>query len=111
MPHGCLKWCTWNRGRVSHIWLSVEQEREECVLRVRDTGIGIPPELLPRVFDLFAQSEESLARSQGGLGIGLALVQRLVEMHQGRVEAYSTLGQGSEFVVILPVAPFKVRPA
>ena len=87
-----------------HIWLSVEQEGDECVLRVRDTGIGIAPELLPRVFDLFTQAERSLARSQGGLGIGLALVQRLVEMHQGRVEAHSTLGQGSEFVVTLPVA-------
>jgi PAS domain S-box-containing protein len=90
--------------RGGNIWLSVEQEGDECVLRVRDSGIGIPPELLPRVFDLFTQSEQSLARSQGGLGIGLALVQRLVEMHQGRVEAHSTLGQGSEFVVTLPLA-------
>ena len=72
-----------------HIWLSVEQEGNDCVLRVRDTGIGIAPELLPRVFDLFTQAERSLARSQGGLGIGLALVQRLVEMHHGRVEAHS----------------------
>ncbi len=88
-----------------HIWLSVEQEGDECVLRLRDTGIGIAPELLPRVFDLFTQSDQSLTRSEGGLGIGLALVQRLVEMHQGRVEAHSTLGQGSEFVVTLPVAP------
>ena len=83
--------------------MSVEREGEECVLRVRDTGIGIAPELLPRVFDLFTQSEQSLARSQGGLGIGLALVKRLVEMHHGRVEARSTLGQGSEFVVTLPL--------
>jgi signal transduction histidine kinase len=66
-----------------HIWLSVEQEGDECVLRVRDTGIGVPPELLPPVFDLSTQSEQSLARSQGGLGIGLALVQQLVEMHHG----------------------------
>jgi PAS domain S-box-containing protein len=99
--------------RGGHIWLSAKQERDECVLRVRDTGIGIGPEMLPRVFDLFTQSERSLARSQGGLGIGLALVQRLVEMHQGRVEALSTLGQGSEFVVTLRtgagsmVAPFR----
>ena len=84
--------------------MNVEQEGNDCVLRVRDTGIGIAPELLPRVFDLFTQAERSLARSQGGLGIGLALVRRLVEMHQGRVEAHSTLGQGSEFVVTLPVA-------
>jgi len=87
------------------IWLTVGQEGEECVLRVRDTGVGIAPELLPRIFDLFTQAERSLDRSQGGLGIGLALVQRLVEMHEGRVEVYSALGQGSEFVVRLPVAP------
>ena len=87
-----------------HIWLSVEQNGNDCVLRVRDTGVGIAPELLPRVFDLFTQAERSLARSQGGLGIGLALVRRLVEMHEGWVEAHSALGQGSEFVVTLPVA-------
>ncbi len=86
-----------------HIWLTVQEEGEDCVLRVRDTGVGIAPELLPRIFDLFTQAERSLDRSQGGLGIGLALVQRLVEMHQGRVEAHSSLGQGSEFVVRLPV--------
>lgn len=90
--------------RGGHIWLSVEQKGNDCVLRVRDTGIGIAPELLPHVFDLFTQADRSLARSHGGLGIGLALVQRLVEMHQGRVEARSALGQGSEFVVTLPVA-------
>jgi len=76
---------------------------DECIIRLRDTGVGIAPEFLPRIFDLFAQAERSLDRSQGGLGIGLALVHRLVTMHQGRVEAYSVLGQGSEFVVRLPV--------
>lgn len=86
-----------------HIWLTVQQAGDECVLRVRDTGVGIAPELLPRIFDLFTQAERSLDRSQGGLGIGLALVHRLVEMHQGRVEVSSVLGQGSEFVVRLPV--------
>jgi signal transduction histidine kinase len=90
-----------NGGRIS---LSVEQERDECVLRVRDTGIGISPELLPRVFDLFTQAEPTLDRSKDGLGIGLALVQRLLKLHRGRVEAHSALGQGSEFVVTLPVA-------
>jgi len=81
----------------------VQRERpEECVLRVRDTGGGIAPEILPRIFDLFTQAERTLDRSQGGLGIGLALVQRLVEMHGGTVEASSVLGQGSEFVVRLP---------
>ncbi|HVK18909.1 MAG TPA: PAS domain S-box protein [Fimbriiglobus sp.] len=86
-----------------HIWLGVTQEGDEAVLRVRDTGVGIAPELLPHIFDLFTQSERSLDRSQGGLGIGLALVQRLVEMHRGTVEAHSSLGRGSEFVVRLPV--------
>ncbi|MFN0196858.1 MAG: PAS domain S-box protein [Planctomycetaceae bacterium] len=86
------------------IALSVQQEGAEAVLRVRDSGVGIAPELLPRVFDLFTQAERSLDRAQGGLGIGLCLVQRLVELHQGRVEAHSSLGRGSEFVVRLPVA-------
>jgi PAS domain S-box-containing protein len=88
-------------GRIS---LSVEQTGDECVLRVRDTGVGIAPVLLPRIFDLFTQAERSLDRSQGGLGIGLAVVQRLVELHGGRVSAHSSLGHGSEFVVHLPVA-------
>ncbi|HEX5819110.1 MAG TPA: PAS domain S-box protein [Gemmatimonadales bacterium] len=85
--------------------LSLEQVGEECVVRVRDTGVGIAPELLPRVFDLFTQAERSLDRSQGGLGIGLALVQRLVELHRGRIEAHSSLGVGSEFIVRMPVMP------
>jgi PAS domain S-box-containing protein len=84
------------------IWLDAEQVEGECILRVRDTGVGITPELLPCIFDLFTQAERSLDRSQGGLGIGLALVQRLTELHGGRVEVFSTLKQGSEFVVRLP---------
>jgi CheY-like chemotaxis protein len=76
----------------------------ECVIRVRDTGVGISPELLPHVFDLFTQAERSLDRSQGGLGIGLALVQRLTNLHGGTVEAHSEIGQGSEFIVRLPLA-------
>ncbi len=88
-----------------HVWLTVQRHGEEAVLRVRDTGVGIAPEILPRIFDLFTQAERSLDRSQGGLGIGLALVQRLVEMHGGTVAASSVLGQGSEFVVRLPVVP------
>ena len=85
------------------IWLSVAQEGDAAVIRVRDSGIGIAPELLPHIFELFTQAERSLDRSQGGLGIGLSLVQKLVEMHGGTVEAHSVLGQGSEFVVRLPV--------
>ena len=61
------------------------------MLRVRDSGIGIAPELLPHIFDLFTQADRSLDRSQGGLGIGLCLVQRLVELHGGTVEVYSVL--------------------
>jgi len=87
-------------GRIA---LSVQQEGDDCVLRVRDSGVGIAPELLPHIFDLFTQAERSLDRSQGGLGIGLALVKSLVELHQGRMEAVSALGHGSEFVVRLPV--------
>ncbi len=87
-------------GRIS---LSVAREKNECVIRVRDTGVGISPALLPNVFDLFTQAERSLDRSQGGLGIGLALVQRLTELHGGTVEAHSRLGEGSEFVVRLPL--------
>ncbi len=85
------------------ISIIVEQVENEAVLRVKDTGVGIAPDLLPHVFDLFTQSQRSLDRSQGGLGIGLALVKRLVEMHSGRVEAHSVLGKGSEFVVRLPI--------
>jgi two-component system CheB/CheR fusion protein len=72
-------------------------------VRVRDEGIGIAPELLPRVFDLFLQADRSLERAQGGLGIGLTIVRRLVEMHGGMVEVVSEgLGKGSEFIVRLP---------
>jgi CheY-like chemotaxis protein len=76
------------------------------VLGVRDNGIGMAPEMLPRVFDLFAQAQRGLARSEGGLGIGLTVVRRLVELHGGRVEARSEgLGRGSEFLVFLPCLP------
>ena len=88
-------------GRIE---LSVQQEGESAVLRLRDTGIGIAAGLLPHIFELFTQAERSLDRSQGGMGIGLCLVQRLVELHGGTVSAQSVLGQGSEFVVRLPLA-------
>ena len=73
-------------------------------LRVRDDGVGIAPDLLPRVFDLFSQADQTIERSEGGLGVGLALVRRIVELHAGQVEAFSAgAGAGSEFVVRLPV--------
>jgi two-component system, sensor histidine kinase len=76
----------------------------QAVITVTDNGVGIPAELLPRIFDLFVQSNRSLDRSQGGLGIGLSLVRRLIEMHGGRVSAASDgPGSGARFVVILPV--------
>jgi signal transduction histidine kinase/CheY-like chemotaxis protein len=85
------------------IWLSAEERDGQAVITVRDTGIGIASEMLGAVFEMFAQADRSLERSQGGLGIGLTLVKRIVEMHDGTVEAHSPgLGQGSEFVVRLP---------
>lgn len=86
------------------IWLSAERATSEIILRVRDNGMGIAPALLPHIFDLFTQAERSLDRAEGGLGIGLALVRSLVEMHGGRVAASSDgPGKGSEFVVRLPL--------
>ena len=84
--------------------MTVAREGDDAVIRVRDNGVGIPPDMLPRIFDLFTQVDGSLSRSHGGLGIGLALVRTLVEMHGGRVTAASGgLGKGSEFAVKLPV--------
>ena len=87
-------------GRIA---LNVRAEDSAATISVRDNGVGIPPELLPRVFDMFAQVDRTLDRAQGGLGIGLALARSLVEMHGGSIEARSDgPGRGSEFVVRLP---------
>ena len=87
------------------IAVDVASDGAEAVLRVTDTGIGIPPELLPRIFDLFVQSERGLDRRDGGLGVGLSIVRRLVEAHGGRVDAESAgPNRGAEFVVRLPLA-------
>jgi signal transduction histidine kinase len=87
----------------ARIELTVEQDGEWAILRVRDTGMGIAPEMLPYIFDLFSQGERGLDRAQGGLGIGLSLVKSLMEMHGGQIEARSRLGQGSEFTIRLPL--------
>jgi PAS domain S-box-containing protein len=95
-----------------HIRLAVEERDGEAVIRVRDTGIGIPADLLPKVFDLFTQGDRSLDRSEGGLGIGLTLVRKLVRMHGGSVEAHSEgPGRGAEFVVRLPLLAVPSTPA
>ncbi|MCA9233983.1 MAG: PAS domain S-box protein [Planctomycetales bacterium] len=87
------------------IELSVANRDERAVIEVRDDGMGIDVELLPRIFDLFTQSAQALDRSQGGLGIGLTVVQQLVELHGGRVRATSEGGgKGSIFTVDLPLA-------
>ena len=91
--------------RGGRIRLSVERLGTDAVVTVKDTGIGISAEQLPRIFEMFTQVEQSLEKSQGGLGIGLTLVKRLVELHGGSVKASSDgPGKGSEFVVYLPLA-------
>ncbi len=89
-----------------HIEIAVTRDAADAVIRVRDDGTGIAPDLLPRVFDLFTQADTSLDRCGGGLGIGLTLVKRLVTMHEGTIEVHSEgPGRGSEFTVRLPALP------
>ncbi len=95
-----------------HIWLIAERTGEvperpnQVRIRVRDTGIGIAPEMRNQVFDMFMQGDRSLERSRGGLGVGLTLVRSLVALHGGRVDVWSDgVGRGSEFVVVLPLEP------
>jgi PAS domain S-box-containing protein len=97
--------------RGGHVWLRARRQGERVTIAVRDSGRGIPPEMLPRVFEMFTQLEPLADRSAGGLGIGLSLARRLVELHGGRIEAFSEgPGHGSEFVVHLPVdAPRSAR--
>ncbi|MCX6217361.1 ATP-binding protein [Spirosoma sp.] len=86
------------------VWLSLERLGAHALLRVRDNGIGLAADQLEVIFELFVQVDKSLARSHGGLGVGLSLVQQLVQLHGGRVEAHSPgLKQGSEFAVSLPI--------
>jgi signal transduction histidine kinase/DNA-binding response OmpR family regulator len=91
-------------GEGGTIEVKLARAGDEAVVHVRDNGVGIATDMLPRVFDLFTQVDRSLDRSQGGLGIGLTLVRRLVQMHGGNVQAFSAgTNQGSEFVIRLPV--------
>jgi signal transduction histidine kinase/CheY-like chemotaxis protein len=94
------------------IRLSAAADGDEVLFRIRDNGIGIPPEMLSRIFDLFTQVDRSLDHSQGGLGLGLTLVRSLIEMHGGTVQAWSEgLGRGSEFIVRLPKLAAIPQPA
>lgn len=97
--------------RGGRIELSLAPEQGQAVVRVRDTGLGIPPAKLETIFEMFAQIEPGPARSQGGLGIGLALARRLLALHGGSVQAVSDgPGQGSEFVVRLPLLAEALGP-
>jgi PAS domain S-box-containing protein len=98
--NNAVKYTPWG----GHIWLTAERQGSQLSVSVRDTGIGISREHLPRVFEMFSQAAPALERSQGGLGIGLALAHGLVELHGGTIEARSDgIGKGSEFLVILPI--------
>ncbi len=93
-------------GKSVAVRMSVDTEGRQAILTVRDEGIGVDPAVLPRLFTPFAQAEQSLERSRGGLGLGLALVKGLAELHGGQVECISEgKGQGTEFIVRLPLMP------
>ena len=92
-------------GRSGHVWLTAEQDQQHVLIRVRDSGPGIPEAMLSEVFDMFVQVNSTLDRAHGGLGIGLTLCKSLIEMHGGSIEARSEgPGKGCEFIVRLPVA-------
>jgi PAS domain S-box-containing protein len=94
-----------------HVWLEVDRDGDSACITVRDDGIGISAEILPHIFEMFLQSGDAVARAQGGLGLGLALVRRLVDLHGGTVEASSSgPGKGSAFRVRLPIAPTPAAP-
>jgi PAS domain S-box-containing protein len=98
--------------RGGRIWVTAEHRGNEAVIRVRDTGIGIPPEKLQTIFDMFVQADPSATRRYSGLGLGLTLVRTLVEMHHGSVTAHSEgPNRGAEFTVVLPVAEMQPPPA
>ena len=95
-------------GRLDRV--EMRHEADEAVVTVRDSGVGIAADVLPNIFDLFTQGRQSLDRAQGGLGIGLTVAKRLVELHGGRIAAESDgIGKGSTFTVRLPIAPAAPR--
>jgi PAS domain S-box-containing protein len=105
--HNALKFTP----RGGHVWVSLTQEGPNAVLRVRDTGTGMGPDMQARLFEPFAQADNTLDRNQSGLGLGLALVKGLVTLHAGDVSAHSEgLGRGTELVVRLPVVPEPAVP-
>jgi CheY-like chemotaxis protein len=88
-----------------HIWLTIAQDGADALISVRDTGIGISAEMLPRIFDMFMQADRSIDRSHGGLGVGLTVARRLVELHGGSISASSDgVGKGSTFTVRIPMS-------
>jgi PAS domain S-box-containing protein len=94
------------------VWLKPTQEGDEVLLRVEDTGIGIEPDILPRIFDLFSREQAAQEVDPSGLGIGLAVVREVVQLHGGSVQARSAgPGKGSEFTVRLPLDPGEAQPA
>ena len=95
-----------------HIRVGARMDAGRLHILVKDTGVGIPPEMLERIFEMFTQVDRTLERTRGGLGIGLTLVRRLVELHGGSILARSAgVGLGSEFEIVLPVQPVRVLPA
>jgi signal transduction histidine kinase len=87
-----------------HVWLAAEEQHQRAIVRIRDDGIGISAELLPRIFDMFTQADTSLDRTSAGLGVGLTFAKHLIEAHGGGIEARSAgLGAGAEFIVELPL--------
>src|SRR5690606_30994955 len=97
--------------RGGRIRLSIGREQDQAVIRIADNGAGIPPQMLERIFDIFQQVDQTLDRAHGGLGLGLTLVQRLIDLHGGEVVAKSAgEGQGSEFIVRLPLLASTPEP-
>jgi signal transduction histidine kinase len=98
-------------GEAGRICVLIEREPGWVLVKVRDSGIGISPDMLERVFDAYMQAERESAGAASGLGLGLALARRLIELHGGTVNAYSEgLGRGSEFVVRLPAGSGRELP-